>query len=247
MDISFKNLSKSVLSPEADTQSIGRCTRWGEYDDPIIQFFRIEKEKSSENSAIETLYDVDLNNKWYDFLLSEIQDHNLKMTLDDFYLLYNKFNKKYENEIKAFIRSKYNKSLESLSNMEPLKCITRNTKKGAIINTQSLRTKDKSVFVIYRSADDREKFVGPFSVNIPKNIPRSMYFHEDGDIVKKQNKAIKNCIQKKQFDYPKFYKNKVIHPDVLYGNAFKNSTPYIAFDKEYSKEYGLAKLSIYNK
>jgi CRISPR/Cas system-associated endonuclease/helicase Cas3 len=61
MDISSLFLYQSPLSPEADIQRVGRCCRFGEYDNPMVLFFRIEKEKRSESKAIETLYSLQLN------------------------------------------------------------------------------------------------------------------------------------------------------------------------------------------
>jgi hypothetical protein len=59
------------------------------------------------------------------------------------------------------------------------------------------------------------------------------------------DKTIKNFIQTGRFKHNRSEKNGV-DIEKLYRNAYTKLTPYVAFNKEYSKEYGLAKLSIYN-
>lgn len=244
MDVSFHDISKSSLSPEADVQAIGRCNRWGEYDDSTIRFFRIETERKSERKAIKVLYDLNLNDIWYDFLQKEIESYNYKITLNDLYKIYNKFNKTHEEQIKAFVRGKYKSSLNSLSNIEPVKYGIGSGSKKVSIAVASMRTNGDSIFITYRRHDNRDEFIDPFSINVPTDMPREVYFDEDEDFARNLNKTIRDFIQSGRFKYPKSFKTKV-RASVLYKFAYRKDSPYVAFNKEYSKEYGLAKLSVY--
>jgi CRISPR-associated endonuclease Cas3-HD len=250
-DISFKILSKSICSPESDIQVVGRCCRWGEYLDSKINFFTIEKETKSELKAISSVYDIDLHNLWSCFLKKEVELLNFKITLNDLYKIYNKFNIVHELQIKNFIKMKLKQSMVSLSKIEPIKTPPYNSgkkiKSATPIATTSLRSNGESVFVTYRRYDDREDFVEPFSVSIPKGMTPYDYFEEGKDerFNAKLNKTIKTFIQTGKFRHSKRFKNNV-NPQLLFRYAYRKDAPYVAFNKEYSKEFGLAKISIYN-
>ena len=245
-DISFKNLAKSMLGPDSDEQSFFRCNRFGEYDDSTIEVFEIESESKSENKAISILYDSTLHSLWVKFFKQEAENYNFEMKPDDFCVVYNKFNEVYKNEIKDFNIKKRKLSLNAFSKIEPVKFNISSGKTKSSVKIQSLRTNGDSVFVTYRRHDSKDDFIPPFNLNIPENMIPSTYFKEDESFNKKFNKTIKTFIQKGQFNYPIKFKNVGVNPFEIYKKyAFKDDTPYIAFNKEYSKEYGLAKLEIY--
>lgn len=251
-DISFEILNKVPCSPESDLQTIGRNNRWGEYPKAIINFFTIESEIKSENSAIESLYNRELSDLWYDFLKKEIEEHGFVITLDELYRIYNKFNTVYKSQLQMFIKTKYEQGLISLSKIEPIKIpyFNKGKIKVSVTSENTLRNNGESVFVMYRRFDNRDEFVGPFSVTIPKYSNRHDFFkegkEEDGkSFISKLQRVITTFIQTGRFNYPQRFKKKV-NPELLFKYAHKESSPYVAFDKEYSKEFGLAKISIYN-
>ena len=252
MDISSYILYQSSLSPEADIQRIGRCCRFGEYDNPLIKFFKAEKEKGSESKAIETLYSLQLNKIWINFLEEEVKHHNFQLTLDELYVIYNKFYKECKTAVREFISKKRMESLMALSKIEPVKFSAGQKTKGLGTSAASvsLRTGGDSIFVTYRIHGSENDYIDPFSMNVPKNINKEDYFQEtDDDFLRNFTKVFGRLNNDDRFYYSKRLKNekglKLVRK--VYDFSFRECSPYIAFNKEYSKEYGLAKLKIYFK
>lgn len=262
MDISFWKINVSVLSPEALLQVIGRCGRWGEYLELFINLFKIVGDgKQSEQTAINMLYDKELNILWCKYIEDKIVQYNSKMLLDDLYIIYNEFNIKYDTEIINYINTQYKLSLSALSKISPIKYsiskkeigFKKQIAKIRLINKindpdYTLRTNNgNSIFVIYRrdgSSDDEYDFVGPFSVNL-RGIPTDRFFNEDDNFTTNIKRVVKKMVQNGKFNYPKRF-SKEFYPSTLLKYAKdRNDVPYVAFDKKYSSEYGLAKLSIF--
>jgi CRISPR-associated endonuclease/helicase Cas3 len=251
MEISFYDINKSLCGPESDIQVVGRCNRWGEYNGSTLNYFEIDSEKKSENSAIGIQYDMHLHELWVAFFKKEVEKYNFFLNLNELYVIYNKFYKEHEDEIKEFILNKYKLSLRYLSKIEPIKYGSKSEERSNMfIAIPSMRTNSNSIFVTYMRNDMEKEFVEPFSVDIPLGVQKTKYFHEDNvvgdynDFVRKFETNIKYLAENKIFDYPKNYK-KNVNPETVFKYAFRERTPYLAFDKKYSEEYGLAKVSIY--
>lgn len=266
MDISFLKMFISLLSPEQFLQVIGRCDRWGEYIDPSIFIFKLKKNKS-EQKAINMLYDKNLNDNWYTYLENEVNKHNNKMILNQLYEIYNKFNTDYEKEIKEYIEKQYKLSIESLSNIKPIKYVIEPSENKKISkkanykkfknnlneNITTWRTTDgNSMFVTYPYYDAENnsifdaEYTPAFSVNL-RNYGIETQFEEDDDFRRNIKKVIKRLINDGVFKYPKrFCRGFDISTLIKYAKD-RNDCPYVAFNKKYSKEYGLAKNSIYDK
>lgn len=258
MDISFLKMFISLLSPEQFFQVIGRCDRWGEYIDPSIFIFKLKK-NASESNAIKMLYDENLNEIWFNFLESEIARKN-RMNLNELYKIYNSFNISYEKEIKKYILEQYTLSVTALSTMKPIKFIIEHDRTSKqqveLITDQNIttwRTNDGvSMFVTYPYYNENDdifnsEYTPSFSVNI-RNYGTETQFEEDDDFKKNIKKVIKKLIQDGKFKYPKRFKtDSGFSIDSLKKYAkYRDDVPYVAFNKKYSKEYGLAKNEIYD-
>src|SRR5208282_4444128 len=93
MDISLTNLYDSVCSPESTLQRIGRCNRWGTYEDrepTIFLFIPDLKGLNNERGAIDTIYNRQLRDLWIQHLQKKIIDSQ-PVTLKGWYEIYNSF------------------------------------------------------------------------------------------------------------------------------------------------------------
>lgn len=257
MDISFLKMFISLLSPEQFFQVIGRCNRWGEYDNPSIFIFKMKNK--SENEAIKMLYNKELNEIWFNFLMAEIVQKN-KLNLNELYKIYNKFNIDYGAEIKKHILNQYKLSVSALSTIKPIKYIIdykTPTKQVELKKEQAITTwrtnSGGSMFVTYPYYKENvdiltAEYTPSFSVNL-RNYDTENQFDEDDDFRKNIKKVIKKLIRDGKFKYPKKFKTDSGFTIDSLKNYAKNceDVPYVAFNKKYSKEYGLAKNSIYKK
>jgi hypothetical protein len=264
MDISFFKMFISLLSPEQFLQVIGRCDRWGEYIDPSIFIFKLKK-NASETNAIKMLYDKNLNETWFNFLEKEVINYKNKMILNDLYEVYNKFNILYYTEIKEYIQNQYYLSIEALSKIEPIKLIIEKTKDNK--NNSRLRLKlqnnlgdittwrtsnGESIFVTYPYHDSNTdifsaEYTTPFNVNI-RSYGIEKQFKEDNSFKNNCRKVIKKLFLEGKFKYPKslITESGFTLERLKKYAKHRDNMPYVAFDKEYSLEYGLAKKDIYD-
>lgn len=115
MDISFKRLHDSVCSPESTLQRIGRTDRWGNFqnDHPSITFIDKSTDRS-EMGAINTVYNLKLQRKWYAFLKERLKDVS-SVDLNTMYRLYNEFNHINRIDLMSYIRERYNKGMNGNS------------------------------------------------------------------------------------------------------------------------------------
>ena len=160
LDISFSWLCETILSPEATLQRIGRVNRWGEQSvgRDLILLESSPKDKS-EDGAIKTLYDVTLMNYWVDFLNKEIPVTK-SITLDEIYLMYNKFYKDHRKLLIGYLMSSHKKGSEELADKcYPIK-VPHLVKKSS---NKSLRTPDGSFYYTVRDANTGSWLDTPFS------------------------------------------------------------------------------------
>ena len=108
-DISFKSGYISSMSPETTLQELGRINRWGEYPEASVNITSAMSRSCS--SAITNLYDTKLHKNWCDYCR---QIGNSQVTLDEVYLLYNKFNSENSEDIVEYLQTKYKKACEHL-------------------------------------------------------------------------------------------------------------------------------------
>jgi CRISPR-associated endonuclease/helicase Cas3 len=162
MDLSFKSLKQSIISPEDTLQRIGRVNRWGEQESCNITF--CIPTDAGESAAIKSIYDFKLRNLWCDFLKDELTE---RITLRDLYSLYNKFydTKKYFQDVKNFILECHKKGSDDLEvSCTPLK-FSREREVASVSKTAStsknLRNPFGSYFVTIRN--NKGDWIEPFT------------------------------------------------------------------------------------
>jgi len=252
MDISFLNLTDSVMSPETTLQRIGRCDRWGHFyykknKTPKINLFFNENKsefRNSENTSISNQYDLELNKLWISFIKKHIINGNL-YSINELYEYYNMFNNENNENLKKFITSKLKTSLLNLCKIEPYKMMEK-SKNNTIKNNNTKLRSGGDIYCIYKYAKKRQ-MTDSFSVDFNRDIKKS---EPITGLDSKIKRIIKNIIKIKddRFFYNKYslFKNNQYTLPILKDYARKKETPYIAFDKVYCEKLGLVKNDIYD-
>jgi CRISPR-associated endonuclease Cas3-HD len=237
LDVSFKNLSESVLSPESTLQRIGRCNRWGDMGDGCkINLFSTSDK--GESNIIQELYTPELNLLWWDELKSL---NNSNITLDELYSLYNKFNIKHKDKLTRHINILFNASMDNLSVIHPIKFTGVKSSDGVhTAGGNKLRVSNNSIFYICKKFNSDE-WIGPFTVNIHRNIGEEFGEGNIGNPTKKVKQVMESLIGDSRFDYGKVLKkpDKYLTLDNFRIHAKKSNTPYIRFNEVYHPELGL--------
>ena len=164
MDISLVNLYDSVCSPESTLQRIGRCNRWGTYDDrlPMI-FLYIPDLKSfaNERGAIDTVYNRNLRDLWVQHLQKKITESQ-PLTLKAWYEIYDSFYANHDRDVWAFLREQYKKGLDYLIDYYPVKLMEDSDEKSR--NGRSLRSPSGSYYFTVRINGTRNEWLKPEDV-----------------------------------------------------------------------------------
>jgi len=242
LDVSFKSVYDTPLSPERTLQRIGRCNRWGEKDGGIVNI-AIENEYNRGNSEIiKMLYSDELNELW----IEQMKKLNgCEITLNKLYDLYNNFNKVNSKKIERLIKNKLNSSSQSLeNNIYPIKYYNKLKSDTKIFKASSnkFRSKGNEIFYIVKD-NSTNKWVGPFSENIRKDYQQS--FNESGNILNEIKKIYKKeIINDDRFDYGPIseasYLNNISLDSVRH-KARLNISPYIALRLSYDSRLGVLK------
>ena len=161
MDVSFRNLYESICSPEFTLQRIGRCDRWGNFqqDNPQIHIMKVSDR--NEDGAIRTVYDPALRKLWLDHL-SESLNGKEQITLDNLYQIYNSFYGLHQQDVKAYLKQKYGKGLDSLREYCPIKIKTKGEKNERTKGGRNLRNPFGSYFFSVRT--ESGNWLGPDDV-----------------------------------------------------------------------------------
>lgn len=242
MDVSFQNLSEYVLSPETTVQRIGRCDRWGRFgDNNIISNINLvvrvndNTTARSNDMAVQMLYQKDLNLKWLEYLKNNVNEY---MSLEDFYIIYNDFNARYYDDIKNFIEDKNDNSKKLMCKIVPFRYIDNDflTNDDVVSNAINFRTSTDQRFIIYNIKNTND-YTTPFTEEYVLN-PHIVYKEDKFNAKTNVDKNIKKyLIGNVNFKYKKrvtYDIHKLYH---IYAKC--KLTPYMALNKEYSKEYGL--------
>lgn len=233
LDISFKNLYESVISPEFTLQRIGRCNRWGEFEEGNINI-RLLTDRS-ERAVKDTLYRDDLTANWFNYLC-ELGD---TITLNELYIAYNNYNTINKDSISRFIRDKYQESVRSRNNIYPTK---HSGAKSDVMNANSnkLRSNGTEMFYIMKMHDS-DSYSDIFSTPIMVSI--DIDFSESGNTLNRMIKAMGSLLEDQRFDYKSLLSVKAkkdrLTLDHVRRNARRSNTPYIAFDRYYHEIYGV--------
>jgi CRISPR-associated endonuclease Cas3-HD len=234
LDVSFKDLTESVLSPQSTLQRIGRCDRWGDYEgQSVINLVNLAN--NSEVSMKRILYSSNLSNMWFEF----ISNYNgSELTLDELYKIYNDFEEKNSSVLDSFLMRKYTESLTNLSRIFPVKFYNKSKSDVKTAGSNKLRTTNSEVFVICKYHDSN-KFTEPFAVAIRSNFTEE--FYESQSTLKNILNTMKMLRDSndERYDYNEILNNKkYITLDGIRIHAKKSNTPYIRFDKVYHPDYG---------
>jgi len=235
LNVSFGNLYESVLSPQTTLQRVGRCDRFGKYNNPTINIINFCNK--SEISVRNMLYSNNLSNIWFECINNF---NGVKLTLDELYLIYNKHENKNEKVLKSFFDNLYYASLDKLSNIHPVKYYDVKQGKSEIITAGSnkLRSNNNEVFVICKIHDSKD-YIDPVSVNVYSSFGDD--FNEVGNIQNKLLKTMKHLRNNNdvRFDFNNILNNKKINIDNIRALSKKSNTPYIRFDKVYDTKFGI--------
>lgn len=247
LDISFNNLYEVVLSPQSTIQRIGRCDRFGNCIGQSIITISKELPNGRENSrSIKSeisikniLYNRNLSDTWFDFI-SEY--NNKEVTLNELYVIYNRFNKTCDKQIKSYIQNRYDESFRNLSNIYPIKFDSKKGKSKVLTaGSNKLRSVNTEVFYIVEH-ENGEDWVGPFTKQILNNF--DIEFNESGDISRRMFKTMKKLRDNndERFEFNDMLDNKKYTTlDTVRRFAIKSNTPYIVYDRVYNDELGIIK------
>lgn len=239
LDISFANVYISVMSPESFIQLLGRCNRFGDYHTiPKVVLFKLdEKTSRSENTMKNILYSRNLSDLWFDYM----KQHNGKeLTLDDFYIIYNEYNRANERVIVGYLRQMFNESINSLIKIYPYKFPDKNKSEILTAGSNKLRCFGDEIFVISK-IHNSDEWTSPFSERTYKK-PINIFFNEVGNPLRRILGVMKKLRDKndERFEYNSILDIKnIITLDEIREFGKKSNTPYIRFDKVYHPEYGL--------
>lgn len=181
MDISLVNLYDSVCSPETTLQRIGRCNRWGTYDDRLPAIFLYVpdlKSAANERGAIETIYNRKLRDLWVQYLQKKITGTQL-LTLKDWYEIYNSFYAEHGRDVWGFLREQYKSGLDNLIEYYPVKLMEDSTEKTR--SGKSLRSPSGSYYFTVKINGTKNEWLKPDDV-MDEGYELCQRFKNKGDL-----------------------------------------------------------------
>lgn len=242
-DISTKNMADSILSPESTLQRIGRIDRWGNKNGGTYNFELYDIQ--GENKVTDILYDKNLRDKWFNYLLTL---NGVTISLDDLYIFYNNFVSLHNVEISKFIKERYDKSLDNLYNITYNKPNPNKIKNGSInANGNKLRSGGNEIFCLFK--DENGNWLN-------EAINCKVYYNnywDGGTKDQKELNAYFNMVKKElkkllnntNFNFGKKLSvtrlNKLKGVDTLRKMAINSKTPYLRFDSYYDSDLGIIK------
>ena len=248
IDMSFSCLVESICSPQDTFQRIPRINRWGDYKNIIceLKFFKA-RNSDSENKMKNILYTRNLSDCWF----NELEKLNgLDLTLDELNKTYNKFNEKYDRPIKDLIKSRYSTSCVSLIKLYPIRFVRRKGKNKIIVaGSNKLRTDGNEIMITAKEYENK-RYCDPICQKIYSTIEKDFKEDRTPDVRNKIIRVYKEFIRTNdvRFDVNDILDNDDnITLEELRRQGVKSNTPYVRFDKEYHKEYGLISLSHLDK
>lgn len=219
-DISFNYLTESVSSPENTLQRIGRCNRWGEYNEALVCTFL--SEDRGEEMAIQ--YDDGLRRRWYN-KISKVFGRGI--TLDEIYSLYNKFINDNKNDILKYYNDKLDKSKENLKAIYPFKYTKGTKKKDRFgIGSNKLRNTSNGIFIIVKKDN------GEWSDVFTDSNYRDGKYGEHTKII--LNKIEEELLDDDRFSFEKKnnHQRKKITHNMLINNAQYSDQPLPVFKED---------------
>lgn len=249
LDISFKNLYESVLSPNSTLQRVGRLNRWGENTGSIFNCYKLNNK--SENKTVDILYDVNLQGTWFDYISKKF--NNKLIILDELYNAYNEYYEINRKVLKRYVKELNKNSLDALSrNVYPIKFYNKKIKNDIITaGGNKLRSNGGEIFYIVKNANN-DGWSEIFSEQVMGDFDK--FFNEDANTINKMFKVMKQLRDNNdnRFDFNELldtnkYGKGGVTIDRIRREAKKSTTPYIRFDRVYHKVYGVISVDLLNK
>lgn len=243
IDVSFGNMLVSWPTPERLIQSGGRCNRWGECKE--IPTWHITKDNSDfvEKCGIDAFTDKDLAIKFYNHMISSIENNSI-ISLKDMYDVRKTFYKKEEKYYSTLFDNILSESRRNIKNLnyEYTRSVNNDDVKY-ISNKCSLRkNNDIQSFFFKVKYDSTEEFTEVmqgdnriFNLEILRSRESLNYMFKtlNGEICKtyfKHKKEMENIYKKGDI---KFW-------EVLFTKALCSETPFlISNNYYYNKKIGL--------
>lgn len=173
-DISFQKMAIMCSSPNNDVQCIGRCDRWGEYDEATVYLvipdqLNFAKLSKANQTYIKNQYSEVLYGLWVKFVHDNF---NGDFTLKQIYALLDKFNRENSLTIKRYNETLFGHGLKVLGDeCYPHRPVYREDKsrksakkKSNLSSGGTIRNPDPSLKYIVLG-EDRDQWFGPFSVS----------------------------------------------------------------------------------
>lgn len=238
LDISFNKTVIALSSPDLFMQGIGRCNRYGEYDDSIIYVLKYLN-NSSHKGYIKTVHDYDIYILFHKFLIKNINEDNT-YHINDLYKLYNEFNNKNVQELRLYQNKLLNNSIERCELINVRKSgKTKDHKIVAGSNPLRFSGKGEKFYIVFDKSTNR--YINEcFNQIIYNNIDDCFGFE-----INNNKKYIRDCVnemeiltkcEKNEFDYSEILKaikgSKIKTSTRLHeylGNT--NKTPIIVIDR----------------
>ena len=239
VDISFANVYESINSPESSLQTLGRNDRFGDYRTKCsFNMFKLIN-NDSENKVVSEIYNADLQKLWYQYMLKH---DGKKLTLNEFYRLYNDFNIIYKDDVVKYIQKKLSNSKEKLSKLYPIKFINGKTKTDNIkADSNKLRSTGNEVFYIckkYINGITTDDYSDAFSTKKYSTFAETFNRNEKTSNIIKLMKFLSDD---DRFSFKELLESKKNNPCIedIHNKAKFKKTPYIAHDRIYHPVYGV--------
>ena len=163
-DISFKSMALTCSSPNNDIQCIGRCNRFGEYDEADLYLVipdNINSRKQMANKTyIEKQYDFGLYALWTEFVKKHFGGD---MTLKQMYDLLDKFNKENELSLKKYNDRLFRNGVKDLAdNCHPRRPSYGTNKGASKTSHRTIRAEASMKYIVL--GENLDEWFGPFSV-----------------------------------------------------------------------------------
>lgn len=248
MDISMVNLYDSVCSPETTLQRIGRCNRWGTYDDrnPKIYLYVPDlKSIANERGAINTIYNLKLRDLWVRYLQQKITGSQ-PITLKALYDIYNDYYADHGMDVWGFLREQYKNGLDDLIKYYPVKLMDDSVEKNR--NGKSLRSPSGSCYFTVKITGTKNEWLKPADVMDESEKELHRRFYDKGNLnVKLLNPSemlprIKALYECGYIRFRRIAKNKSAPPRSLphwFRLARDPETPIPDFSRVYDEKLGL--------
>lgn len=245
MDVSFQHLADSVCSPESTLQRIGRCDRWGTYQEAKPSILLACCTANNEDAAIRTVYDAKLSVLWREFLKAEI-GAGRTLSLVEIYALYNRFCQIHRMEIVGYLKECYREGMKWLAEYAPVK-FKGPAEEDATRRGRSLRNPFGSYFFSVRRTSG--PWLGPDDLMDEGRELKNRFEQRDRQRLLLDGGNMRSCVKglyDASFTRYRRYLKRTTLPGTLkhwFRLARSSETPLPDFTREYDSEIGLKERS----